>query len=142
MPIHPFRLDGISTDGSATLQSKTLRTELSLPSVNVAQDVFFTGTNGARTPFSQEIEEEIAFDSVTPTQSKLIANDSHVFQAELHWVYSSHCWERKQAGSQELGATSHIVHLPSVTSGRLLSSIRVLSPLKPPPTGDWPPAAH
>jgi hypothetical protein len=32
------------------------------------------------------------------------------------------------ARSQESWVTSHTVHHPSVTSGRLLSSIRVLSP--------------
>ena len=84
MPIHPFRLDGVPAHGSATPQSKTFRAEFYLPSINVAEKVFFPGTNSTRALFSQEIEREVAFNSVIPTQSKLIANDGHVFQTELH----------------------------------------------------------
>ena len=114
---------------------------------------FFAGTNSTRALFSQEIEGEVAFNSVIPTQSKLIANDGHVFQAELHWFILAIIAKgnKREPGASEPGARK-----PSTPPGQVLpcppriplrplwdaSQIRGLLPLNPPPTGDCPPAAH
>ena len=61
MSIHPFRLDSISADNCATLQLEACRTELHRPFVHVAQNIFFTGAQGARDTAFSKIREASNF---------------------------------------------------------------------------------
>jgi len=84
MSIQPFRLDSVSADDYAALQLDACRAEFHRPLVKVAENIFFTGAEGARAPLSQKFERKITFESVGPSQSELVANDGHIFQATPH----------------------------------------------------------
>ena len=45
---------------------------------------FFAGAECARAPLSQKLERKITFQSVGPSQSKLVADYGHILQARLH----------------------------------------------------------